>query len=63
MPRINVLMETHNEWNDVPMVYLGPRPEGRVVYIQLGHGPSAHNHPGYRTLVHKAILWSAGREK
>ena len=60
-PRITVLMETHNECNDVPVVYLGPRPNSRVVYVQLGHGPDTHNHPGYRALVRNAVLWAAGR--
>ncbi len=62
-PRITILMETHNEWNDIPVVYLGPRPDGHVVYIQLGHGSYTHNHPGYRTLVYNAIMWAAGRKK
>jgi type 1 glutamine amidotransferase len=32
-----------------------------VVYIQLGHGREAHQNPDYQELVHRAILWSAGR--
>jgi len=31
------------------------------VYIELGHGETAHLHHGYRTLVQDAIRWSAGR--
>jgi type 1 glutamine amidotransferase len=62
-PKIQVLMETDNPLNDPPMVYIGPTPGLRAVYIQLGHGTYTHNHPGYRTLVHNAILWSAGRAK
>jgi type 1 glutamine amidotransferase len=60
-PKITVLMETANELNDVPVVYLGPNPEGHAVYIQLGHGTFTHQHPGYRRLVHNAMLWAAGR--
>ncbi len=60
-PRITVLMETGNQWNDRPVVYLGPHPNARTVYIQLGHGPFAYRHPGYRTLLRNAILWSARR--
>lgn len=59
-PKITVLMETNNPLNDGPVVYLGPNPGFRAVYIQLGHGTFTHRHPGYRTLVHNAILWSAG---
>ncbi len=62
-PKITVLMETANELNDRPVVYLGPRPGAQVVYIQLGHGPFTHQHPGYRKLVHNAIQWAAGRAK
>ncbi len=60
-PKITVLMETTNELNDVPVVYLGPNPDGHAVYIQLGHGTFTHQHPGYRRLVHNAMLWAAGR--
>jgi type 1 glutamine amidotransferase len=62
-PRIRILMETSNEWNDRPVVYLGPRPGSRVVYIQLGHGPYTYRHPGYRKLVRNAILWAADRSR
>jgi type 1 glutamine amidotransferase len=60
-PKITVLMETDNKMNDRPVVYLGPQPGGHVVYIQLGHSAYTHRHPGYRKLVHNAILWAAGR--
>jgi uncharacterized protein len=60
-PRITVLMETDNPLNDRPVVYLGPNPDWKVVYIQYGHGEDTHRNPGYRRLVHNAILWSAGR--
>jgi len=60
-PRIKVLMETDSPLNDRPVVYIGPNEKLRVIYVQLGHGPSAHRHPSYRKLVHNAILWSAGK--
>ncbi len=60
-PKITVLMETRHELNDVPVVYLGPQPNGHAVYIQLGHDAYTYHHPGYRRLVHNALLWSAGR--
>jgi hypothetical protein len=62
-PKIDVLMETDAACNDKPVVYLGPRPGSRVVYIQLGHGTYTHNHPGYRKLVHNAIQWAGGKLK
>jgi type 1 glutamine amidotransferase len=60
-PDIKVLMETSNPHNDGPVVYIGPHPAARAVYIQLGHGESTHRHPGYRRLVYNAIQWVARR--
>ena len=31
----------------------------RVVYIQLGHGPSAYENPNYRMLLARSIEWAA----
>jgi len=56
-----VLMETDNPLNDKPVVYVGPHPKARVIYIQLGHSDSTMRYPGYRKLVRNAILWGAGR--
>lgn len=33
----------------------------RVVYLMLGHGPTAYEHPAFRRLVRQAILWTARR--
>lgn len=33
--------------------------KGRLVYIQLGHGPTAYNNENYRTLVRNAIIWAS----
>ncbi len=60
-PKITALMETDHPENDPPVVYAGPHPKCRAVYIQLGHDTEAFRHPGYRRLVHNAILWTAGR--
>lgn len=60
-PNIKVLMETDHPLNDRPVVWVGPYPKARVLYIQLGHSDSTMRHPGYRQLVYNAILWSAGR--
>jgi type 1 glutamine amidotransferase len=60
-PAIKPLMEVDHPLNDKPVVYLGPHPAARVVYIQLGHGESTMRHPGYRRLVRNAVLWAAGK--
>ncbi len=59
--KITVLMETDEPLNDRPVVYIGPHPKCRTVYIQLGHSDSTMRHPGFRKLVRNAILWAARR--
>jgi uncharacterized protein len=61
-PKATVLMETDCPDNDRAVVYVGPYEKARVVYIQMGHNESTLRHPGYRRLVHNAILWTASRE-
>lgn len=58
-PGIQVLMETDHPLNDKPVVYVGPNPNARSVYIQLGHSASTMLYPGYRRLVMNSILWTA----
>ncbi len=60
-PKIQLLMETDHPDNDRPVVYIGPHPKARSVYIQLGHSASTMRYPGYRTLVQNAIQWTAGK--
>ena len=57
--RIQPLMETDHPDNDRVVVYVGPHPKARVVYIQLGHSAPTMRYPGYRKLVQNAILWTA----
>ena len=58
---IKVLMEVDHPLNDKPVVYVGPNPAARAIYIQLGHNESTLRHPAYRKLVRNAVLWSAGK--
>jgi hypothetical protein len=60
-PDVKVLLRTDNPLSDGPVAWISPYAKSRVVYIQLGHGETAHRHPAYRTLVQDAIRWSAGR--
>jgi len=62
-PKVRPLLVTDNPNGDRLLAWVGPCDTSRVVAIQLGHGPTVFNHPSYRTLVHNAILWSAGRLK
>jgi type 1 glutamine amidotransferase len=60
-PRANVLLETTNPTSDGPVAWVGPYSKSRVVYIQLGHDRVAQQNPDYQELVHRAVLWAAGR--
>ena len=60
-PEVKVLLTTDNPTSDGAVAWVSPYPKTRVVFIQLGHGSTSHQHPGYRQLVENAILWSAGR--
>ncbi len=60
-PRIRPLLTTDNAASDRVLAWIGPCKTSRVVAIQLGHGPTAHQNPAYRALVRNAILWAAGR--
>jgi type 1 glutamine amidotransferase len=60
-PKSRPLLITDNPNGDRSLAWIGPCATSRVVAIQLGHGPTIFSHPAYRTLVHNAILWSAGR--
>lgn len=60
-PKVQVLLQTDNPASDGPVAWISPYEKSRVVYIQLGHGRSAHVHPAFRVLVRNAILWAAGK--
>jgi hypothetical protein len=62
-PRVRPLLTTDNPTSDRFLAWIGPCATSRVVAIQLGHGLTVFSHPGYPTLVHNAILWSAGRSR
>ena len=62
-PRVRQLLITNNLNSDRLLAWIGPCATSRVVAIQLGHGPTIFSKPEYRTIVHNAILWSAGRLK
>ena len=62
-PRVRLLLITDNPNSDRLLAWIGPCATSRVVAIQQGHGPAIFSNPEYRTMVHNAILWSAGRLK
>jgi type 1 glutamine amidotransferase len=60
-PDDKVLLRSDAPTSDGPVAWISPYEKSRVVYIQLGHGESAHLYPAYRRLVQDAIRWTAGR--
>ncbi len=60
-PRIRPLLMSDNPNGDQLLAWIGPCDTSRVVAIQLGHGPTVFSNSSYRTLVHNAILWAAGK--
>jgi type 1 glutamine amidotransferase len=60
-PDVKVLLRSDAATSDGPVAWISPYPKSRVVYIQLGHGETAHLYPAYRVLVHNAIVWTGGR--
>jgi type 1 glutamine amidotransferase len=62
-PKVQPLLITDNPNGDRFLAWIGPCTTSKVAAIQLGHGPTVFSHPAYRTLVHNAILWAAGRLK
>jgi type 1 glutamine amidotransferase len=60
-PKAQPLLTTTQEKSGNPLAWTMPRENGRTVYVQLGHGPSAYDHPTYREIVARCIRWAAQR--
>jgi hypothetical protein len=58
---VHVLLRTSHPASDRAIAWTHRYKKSRVVYLQLGHGPQAFSHPIFETLVHRSLLWSAGR--
>jgi type 1 glutamine amidotransferase len=59
-PAAHVLLTTNNPTSEHVIAWSHRYDKSRVVYIELGHGPTAYENPNYVTLVRQAILWVAG---
>jgi len=60
-PDVQVLLTTSHATSDLDIGWVSPYPKSRVVYLQPGHGRESHELPWFRNLVHRTILWTAGR--
>ncbi len=59
-PDAHVLLTTDHPQSTQEIAWVRTEGEGRVVYIQPGHGPQVFDHPAYRTLVRNAVVWASG---
>jgi len=58
---VTPLLTTSHPKSSNPIAWARTEQQSRVVYLQLGHGPSAFAHPSYRRLVGNAIRFAARR--
>lgn len=58
---VTPLLTTSHPKSGNPIAWTRTEQRSRVVYLQLGHGPSAYSNPSYRRLVHNAIRFAARR--
>ena len=55
------LITTTHPKSGKPLAWYRTEKQSRVVYLQLGHGPSAFENPNYRKLLAQSIRWAAKR--
>ena len=60
-PGVTELLKVNHPESDPIIAWAHQYGRSRVAYIQLGHGPAAYAHAGYRRLVENAIYWVSGR--
>lgn len=62
-PGVHALLTTDEPSSDKTIGWAKTYGNSKVIYVQSGHGPSAYHNPVYRTLVIRAIRWTAGKLK
>ena len=60
-PDAQPLLTTTQPKSGKPLAWYRTEKNSRVVYLQLGHGPSAFNNPNYRKLLAQSIRWASKR--
>ena len=55
---VHPLLSTSDAKAGKPLMWTREEKKSRIVYLQLGHGPSAYENPNYRRLVAQAIHWA-----
>jgi type 1 glutamine amidotransferase len=61
-PDVTPLLTTTLPKSGKPLAWTRTQGESRVVYLQLGHGPSAYTNSSYRKLVAQSIRWASHRD-
>ena len=61
-PAATVLLRTAEPTNHPVLAWARQEQASRIVYLQLGHGPSAYDNPNFRKLLAQAIRWTAKRD-
>jgi type 1 glutamine amidotransferase len=59
LPRVKPLLSTTHPNSMRYLSWINHYGNSDVIYIQLGHGPSAYSNPNFRKLIQQAIEWSA----
>jgi uncharacterized protein len=60
-PSVKPLLTTTHPKSGNPLAWEKREGKSRLVYLQLGHGPSAYNDANFRKLIANAIDYVAGR--
>lgn len=59
LPGARPLLTTEEPTSGPTLSWWREQGRSRIFYLQLGHDHLAYENPNFRTLVHRAILWSA----
>jgi hypothetical protein len=63
LPKVKPLLSTTHPKSMRYLAWINHYENSDVIYIQLGHGPSAYSNPNFRKLIRQAIEWSSGQAK
>ena len=63
LPVVKPLLSTAHPGSMRWLAWINHYGNSAIIYIQLGHGPSAYSNPNYRKLLRQAIEWSAKQSK
>jgi type 1 glutamine amidotransferase len=61
LPGVKPLLSTTHPKSMRYLAWINHYGNSEVIYIQLGHGPSAYSNPHFRKLIQQAIEWSANQ--